>query len=149
MKKIGEINNLPTEIKYKYSGVMHTVKLSLNKRLYPKHKAAAKRAYSRRIQPQVWELAIKEQRYSSNIILIYTLIQRDKKRRDRSNILTEVEKIVNDCLVKAGVMVDDSDSVIIESRYRTEREEKNKNKPKTEVKLEIFQEKKGENHEQD
>jgi len=46
-------------------------------------------------------------------------------------------------------MVDDSDSVIIESRYRTEREEKNKNKPKTEVKLEIFQEKKGENHEQD
>ena len=38
---------------YRYSGMLHTKRVSLNERLYPKHQAALKRAYTAYVTPLI------------------------------------------------------------------------------------------------
>ena len=116
------LKGLPTTMTYRYSGRLHTRlhtrRVDLNERLYPKHQAALKRAYIAYVTPLI--IAQRPKRLE-RCAMIYTLVVRDKRRRDRSNILTAVEKIVNDAMVKCGVLPDDDDSVVVKTLYRTEK----------------------------
>lgn len=53
------------------------------------------------------------------IKIIFTLIRGDKRRIDRSNVLSVHEKFFCDALVSFGIIKDDNDSVIIETNYKS------------------------------
>lgn len=113
-----KLYGLPTKMTYRYSGRLHFKKVSLNTRLYPKHQAALKRAYTAYVAPLI--LAQRPKRME-RCKMVYTLVVHDNRRRDRSNILTAVEKIVNDVIVRCGVIPDDDDKHVIETTYKTKK----------------------------
>jgi len=127
-----EIVDIPCEITYRYSGKYNTVEISQNKRLLPKHEAAAKRAFS---EMMIWSLK-RIIPFPGKVELRYTLIFSDNRRRDRSNVLSKIEKYMNDALIMAGVLSDDSDDVIVRTIYESRRVSHTKKKT---VKLEIME----------
>lgn len=110
------INNIPTELTYRYSGKLYPIKISMNKKILPKHEAVAKKTFYTMVMFDVRRLP----KFTGKVKLLYTLIYGDNRRRDRSNVLAKVEKYMNDALVSEGILTDDSDYVIEETTYRSE-----------------------------
>ena len=57
--------------------------------------------------------------------LTLVLYPKDKRRRDRANVLCLHEKFCCDALVKAGVLADDSDDYVLSTTYFTGSIDKN------------------------
>lgn len=56
---------------------------------------------------------------NSKIDLVFVAYYKDKRRHDRSNILSITEKFFCDSLVECGLIPDDNDTVIDSSQYFT------------------------------
>lgn len=84
-------------------------------------------AYSQNIRSQICGQRFK------NVDLELTLFPKDKRKRDRSNILCLHEKFACDALVQAGVIPDDNDHYINSTLYKSG--EIDKENPRVEIKL--------------
>ena len=65
------------------------------------------------------ESQLKGLKFDGKITLIFTLFRGDKRRVDRSNILSIHEKFFCDALTFYGCIKDDNDNFIEETRYRS------------------------------
>lgn len=74
----------------------------------------AKQIYNELMSPQLSGLV-----FDKPIKITFVLYKRDKRRIDRANILSIVEKFFCDAMVKNGCLIDDNDDYILETVYRT------------------------------
>lgn len=72
-----------------------------------------KRRYKEILAPQLLGLSF------GKIKLTFTLYRKDKRKGDRSNVLSIHEKFAADALVELGCLVDDNDEFIESSHYFT------------------------------
>ena len=73
-----------------------------------------KQVYNELMAPQLEGIV-----FDKPIKITFTLYKRDKRRVDRANILSIVEKFFCDAMVKSGCIVDDNDDYILETHYKT------------------------------
>jgi Holliday junction resolvase RusA-like endonuclease len=74
----------------------------------------AKDIYKKNLESQLTDV-----KFDGKITLIFTLFRGDKRRVDRSNILSIHEKFFCDALTFYGCIKDDNDNFIEETRYRS------------------------------
>lgn len=109
----------PTEIAYASSKrKMEIYKINLNfyRNYHYTKNNKIKKMYMNMMEPQ-----LKGVRFNNPIDIIFRLQKKDKRRLDRSNILSIVEKYFCDALVHHGCIDDDNDNFIRRTIYETGR----------------------------
>ena len=98
------------------------IALNLNvwRTIHYRIKSKAKHEYNKIMLSQLKNLKIK-----GKISMTFRYIKGSKRKSDKSNVLSIVEKFFCDSLTKFGCIADDNDSIIIEQHYLETKYKKN------------------------